>query len=554
MQALSRSQTALSAVSIETLLYGASFIAAGILRLAQLDAIPLSPAEAGQALAVWEQTRPAPGATAVLSPAYHSLTLLVVQLLGFDDASVRLVPALFGAATPLLAWLARPALGRVAPLAAGLLLALSPVHTLISRTAGGDAIAVFAALLALGAGLQLRAGGDRRWLPIGLAAVALGLASSPLFLTVIASFGAGYLLLKALGPAGPQAAGREVGRFGRAELRPAMALAAAVFMALATAFLTAPAGLGAAVRLPMSWVIQFGVADSLAEWLASYFSMWRLETTLLFLGPLAVFWAIWVNQRRPVFLLFWMAAAFLLALLQPGNFGVLIAFLLPAYLLVGALIGQLFDAEIALRLGPAAALVAACLGIVLINLGQFVRLESAGDARAEGYGLLALVGLAAGLIMVLLLATWDSRLAAQAAAAGFVGVLAFLTWGSAWWLGHVAAGDPRSPLVSQATDDDLRQLAASLRELSWQNDNSPTGIEIAVSTQAPAVRWYLREFANARFGQALAAADAPLLIGGPNEAPVEPANYASSQFGYQTEASNYRTSSLENLAWWLLRR
>ncbi len=82
-----------------------------VMRFANLGRIPLSNAEAELALAVWRFWQPVSESITISSPAYFTLTSLLTQVLGFSDAAMRLVPALFGLGVVYLPWLLRERLG-----------------------------------------------------------------------------------------------------------------------------------------------------------------------------------------------------------------------------------------------------------------------------------------------------------------------------------------------------------------------------------------------------------------------------------------------------------
>ena len=151
-------------------------LVAAVARLANLGVLPLSPGEADAALSSWQFARGVPLTAPPVSPAYFSFTSLLMSLGGDGDAIARLVPALFGLLTVLLPWLWR---GRFRPavwLTAGVLLAVSPIHMIISRTAGGEAIALFALTLLAVAATRLDEGDG--WGMAAGAALGLGLTLS----------------------------------------------------------------------------------------------------------------------------------------------------------------------------------------------------------------------------------------------------------------------------------------------------------------------------------------------------------------------------------------
>ncbi|MDX1688117.1 MAG: glycosyltransferase family 39 protein, partial [Candidatus Promineifilaceae bacterium] len=174
---------------------------AAVLRLANLNAIPLAPGEAQEALAVWRFWQPESSGPAFdYSPAYFSLTSLLMLVLGDGEAVMRVVPAVFGVALPLLPWFWRRYLGVVGALTASLLLAVSPIATITARTAGGAAIALTAVLLVLIAWTRYLDEGRRGWLVAVFGALGLGLASGPLFLSGLATAGLAWLAQARIGP------------------------------------------------------------------------------------------------------------------------------------------------------------------------------------------------------------------------------------------------------------------------------------------------------------------------------------------------------------------
>ena len=168
---------------------------AAVLRFGYLGALPLAADEARQALLAWDFWQPAlhsAGAETV-SPAYFTFTTVLFALIGAGDAVARLAPAIFGILTVTLPWLWRSELGNAGAFAASILLAVSPTLNMLSTTAGGEAISVFAVLLFFIAWMRFQAGGGRRWLLTSGIALGLGLATSPLFFSLMFS-----LLLAAL--------------------------------------------------------------------------------------------------------------------------------------------------------------------------------------------------------------------------------------------------------------------------------------------------------------------------------------------------------------------
>ena len=97
----------LSRLTVADGLLGLVLVAAALLRLASLGHLPLSDAEATQALAVWQFWQPGTAVLSPGSPAYFSLTAWLTQLFGFGDNVMRIIPALFGVGLVYLPWLLR---------------------------------------------------------------------------------------------------------------------------------------------------------------------------------------------------------------------------------------------------------------------------------------------------------------------------------------------------------------------------------------------------------------------------------------------------------------
>ena len=152
-------------------------VAAGILRLFELGASPLSPSEAAEAWAALE------GEPASASGLIFGINRALFWLFGADDAIARLVPALIGTALPLAAWLLAPVIGRRGALASAVLLALSPSLVFFSRSVSGVMPGLAAALLWLVALWRYRDEPSDRWLALSGIALGAGLAAGPTFIT-----------------------------------------------------------------------------------------------------------------------------------------------------------------------------------------------------------------------------------------------------------------------------------------------------------------------------------------------------------------------------------
>jgi 4-amino-4-deoxy-L-arabinose transferase-like glycosyltransferase len=134
------------ALNVELIAWCLVLLAAAALRLLDLSALPLGPADGPRARAALELTR---GTT---TPEWggdltSGLTALVFRLFGDSDATARVGAALCGVAAVAVLALYRPLMGRGAALVAALLLAISPVAVGTARSLSPEAAALPLALV-----------------------------------------------------------------------------------------------------------------------------------------------------------------------------------------------------------------------------------------------------------------------------------------------------------------------------------------------------------------------------------------------------------------------
>lgn len=522
---------------------------AAVARFANLGAQPLSPNEAGAALASWQFTHGAAVTVPVTSPAYFGLTNLVMSL-GLDgDTAVRLVPALFGLLTVLAPWLWRGLKQPAVWLTAAIFLAVSPMLLALSRTAGGDAVALFALLLLAIAARRL--GEGARWFMIAGAALGLGLTSSPLFYTgLVAALPAWWIFSRT-----EDVGGEAWRRFGLS--------AALVFTLLATQLFFFPAGLGAALRLFPEWLSQFGLPlGSNPSALSPVYALMRYEPALLLLGVPAVAWALGLDGRTGKTLAIWLALLLPLILLQSNVLANAAATVLPGYLLVGLLAGSLM-AETPWTRRRTTWLTAGgllLLGMVLlVSVGRFTRLGLWTGGQASLVALATLAFVFAGITVTLALA-WDNVAARRGVFLGLAALLLYWQWGVGWQLSHVGANDSRERWITAGTDDDVPVMVQLLTRVSRQISKSDTGLEIFSTADSPVLDWYLRDFDGYRSGPTLPlGTGAAVIITPDDQEPQLPNDYFGADFGLaQRDLASVQPASgldgaavAELLRWWL---
>jgi hypothetical protein len=176
-------------LTVETVLYVLLFVLALALRLGRLDHYPLSDAEAAQSWAALQLYRGAPLGVIAYSPLLLSLNALTFFLLGGNDFTARLAPALLGSLIVILPVTLRRQLGPRACLLAAALLALSPTAVFLSRTLNSEIGLAAGALMVVAGFFNWAEDGREQWLFLTAAGLALLLTSGPLVISVLIVFG-----------------------------------------------------------------------------------------------------------------------------------------------------------------------------------------------------------------------------------------------------------------------------------------------------------------------------------------------------------------------------
>ncbi len=130
-------------LTVEYLLWGALLLLGFLWRAIGLTAVPLNPEESAAAFAAWNSAASAgvSGIDQPVSALLYGLQWLTFFLIGAGDGAARLWPLIAGSLMPLLAWGWRDWLGRRGALIFGLLLAVDPWLTALSRSGDGAILA-----------------------------------------------------------------------------------------------------------------------------------------------------------------------------------------------------------------------------------------------------------------------------------------------------------------------------------------------------------------------------------------------------------------------------
>jgi uncharacterized protein (TIGR03663 family) len=523
---------------------------AAVIRFAQLGLRPLSEGEVVQALAALRFVQPAAQAASQATgqiapvgtvPLLFTGNVAAFSLLGAGDMVARWLPALAGVILVLLPYGLRHRLGRLGALAAALLMAVSPIAVFYSRALDG-AVLVAACGLALVVGLINYLDTQRPgYLYMAAAALGVGLGAGPGIYTLVLIFVlfGGLLYLVARRPSqrpvwaslqGGWSSLCEVWDAARAEsglLTRAGIVLVATFALVATTFVLHPAGIGLSADLIAAWARGFLPDPGSHSILYPLLLLLRYELLILVMGRLAasqILMGRWrdpgnTNQAEPTFpltafLAFWALAAILIVVFSGHRpSGNLLLALVPLALSAGQgiewvvrwLAGQHHrDRRFGWHVGLVAGVALGLLVFLYLQIAAYSQADAEAVASTLGinlyvttsYLLLALVPLL--LLIGLGAVAWNWQGKAPVLGGGWLVVLLVLgmfTIKGMWNSSFARASDPREFLILDAAHPDVRDMAASVEELSLAKGGDSHTLPITVdASTGPVVEWYLRDF------------------------------------------------------------
>lgn len=534
---------------------------AAILRLAQLDRVPLSPREAAVSHAAWRfvegQTIGPGNAVPNVGPAFLLLQSLGFFLFGASDVVARAIPALLGIGIVLLIRALTPVIGRSRALGAAALAAASPTLVFASRTSSAQIAVAFFTLLAAVALLRLSLPATarparRRWCLIAGFAVAAGFGSGPSFLSVAIAIGIALFAVDLLeNGAGPA---RRILLAIRADRENAVFMLAGFLVTLLSIFtylftdFSALAGIGETFT---AWGRLIGTSAGGVP------TQFFLLSVLLYELLAVVFSIVAVTRPKDPgqrlswsFFGTWFVAALLLFSFSSGRASdQAVQVALPLVILGGAEIGAMVSAiasERRLR-GQVGLLFLTILGLVIALVSLFVligRIDTALDRtqailEAAAAFLLAVFPLAYVAYSLIRGPRLGGRRDLAAAAALFAVGLLLAAFGlrSAIQLSFYNAGSGTELLAQQSSTRGVEQIVwrvtnlgrdTTLKQGSARDPQGGHGLSIAIDhdVQWP-YRWYFRDFPDATVvasGQAVQSS-ADVLIA-PDDTGMAEAGYA----------------------------
>jgi hypothetical protein len=486
-------------LTVEKTLWLGVFFLAAFLRFVALGARPLSDSEAAIALQSWAVVRGQP-VDLMAQPLLVYGTALVTLVLGANDTTVRLIPALAGTILVVLPYLVRDYLGRILALGAALLLSISPVCVFFSTTV--DCSMLAAALSFTIVAVFLRRGLTFRTQLIGTLLGAL-LASGPV------GVACGLLLAGACGV--PY--GWRKWRSLRQNLATRLIAGPTEWKTLAI-FALAAYALGATGFGANLGGMQAGIPDGLVAWFGGLSFGWQplvvfaaYELLTLAMAVSALSASMGDGQVR-----FWLAMALVAGLAiafvsgeqRPG---MILLSIVPVCLLAGRIAGEVFvlllNAVFRRRLVWSALVIGPWAFLLWLWAGHFSR-PNADAWIALGPDYPKILLLAVGIIFLAAVAfiVWwfGLSLALRQLTVSITILAAVFALHNSFYLVAPNLESPTQPLLARATSPDIRTLVAELKDATAAQAYYPgiSDVQVEDKLNAP-LAWYLREIPAIRF-------------------------------------------------------
>lgn len=511
------------------------------LRFYGLGAVPLSEAEATEALAAW---RFANGLNAVspalpASPLLHTLQALTFWIIGrASEALARFWPALAGTAVVLFPVLIRQQIGRTTALLATALLAFSPALITASRTGDSTTLALLC-LMGLVAGLQwFVTQDDRRGLYLSSVALGAGLACGGRFLTVVLVSGVGWLLTGAQGCQQHWSKMRPVLRF---MIFPTMLS----FGLLCTGALYYPLGLSAVGESHTGWGADWwpGAGQRPMSLIVALALLY--EPLTLVLGIPGVCLA--ARQHRPARVLLVLAMVGLtFVVLFPGRQSSdLLLVSLALTVMAAMLVVEVFQGEWGKNEAGTVAVQSAgllmMLGYAYVNLagyepGPTLGWDPVGQKWGPG-GLVVILLILGGLLVLLFAAGWSWRTTNRGVVGALLVGLSACSFSAGWELTQTR-GDSRVLWASRTTSPSLKRMVETIEDISRRTVGNSRDVEITVVVDpAGSLGWVLREFPGVVWVNSLSPTIASSIVITPSDMvdPILGSSYMGQEFLFATQ-------------------
>ena len=534
----------------EPLLYALAFILALLVRVAKLDAMPLSDNEARwalQALGVAQGTRPLLGS----QPAYILLTSILFYCLGAgSNFLARLVPALAGGLLVLAPRLFAERLKPRPAVILAFLLALDPGLVALSRQAGSAILAITFVVLAWGAW-------EKRHLAWAGFFAGLALMSGPAVWAGLLALALSWAIAQAFGrggrPAESAADDSEVVRPAPRKWLTSALYAVGTLVVFGTLFFLAPNGLSA-------WTA--ALPDYLVGWVRpSGISMGQLLFSLLAYQPLGVILSIivmvrgWLQgSRRVMQLSLWALVALLLAMFYPAHQVADLAWmLLPLWALASLELARALNVNHEERnevLGVIALTVVILVFIWFNFLGLLQTAPDSDQATLRTWLLLGSFFLL--FISIMLVAVgWSLRSARYGAVLGLTVALGLYSIGAmAGAAGLRSIPDSVEMWSSGGSLPEADLLLATVDQTSdLSKDNIDAQAVTIAGINSPALQWLLRDHGVYVVTALDASSAPPIAITTDQNNPALAARYRGQSFVWRLDPQWSQTGLVDWLRW-----
>ena len=570
-------------LTLEFVLYVFVFVCALLLRVMNLDARPLAPAEAQTAAAAWEFLNGG-AASAYTSPLLFTLNWLAFFLFGAFDLTARFVPAVLSALLVFIPLGARNALGKTGAFVAALLFAFSPTTLFFAREVSGAELGVGAALGALILFWRARASNSTRPLYAGAVLAALALTADAAAFTLLLAGGMYFAFVWARAR-GAQSESQESAELSLASALQIPLVRALIFFAVtyiisATTFLLNRDGLGIAFNLLGEW---FGAFSTIGDFVSPLNGLVVYEPLVLIFGIAALVLVVTLRggQANEIGLLRILALVAVLAFLLYSlagnkNPSVIVAITLPLALLAGWFIGNLLERardDIEMTGGwntivageiPVFVMLLVLAALIYLQIATFLQQTRFSPALDALYQVLSVssaemslvaAAITLAIISVMLLGVFIGLSILLVGVARTTTLLAFavlvilaLGMVRATWLLNFSNAEPVRELVAPSqTPLQIRDLVRDMEFYSQARYGDAHVVQVAASPELGAVgRWYLRVFPNIVWSNQADVLENAQVILTPSQTPP-PGDWMGQAYRIGTE---WEPTNLDGLALW----
>jgi hypothetical protein len=554
-------------LSLEAICYIVLVLFAAVIRLPELDVIPLKAAEATEALAALHAVNPNAVGEAPLSvqPLGFSLNTLLMSIGGTENAMARAGTLLASMAVIFMPLAFRRWLGAAYTVIGMALLAISPALLVAARSMSGSLWTLFMALLAAWAFGCFAETRRERYALVAASALALlafGSAPTGFLVLIMLGVGVGFALWTWDDPEKKvQGAVRELlNALPRLKMGIAAALA---LVAGSTTLLTMPGGMahiGAALEAGLRGIF-VGTPD--APFAFPILASLVYEPLFWVFGLAGAYFVLTANPEQTPFaelfigraLIGWLVAAFAFGLVYAGSTADNALWLtLPLAGLSIFAVARAFS-PVQDRYWQVPAWAPYLHGVILVStlliaginliwvgrvtLGMAPELFPPFQQQDLMRALMVLLALALGVITFFLVGSiWGARAAWHGTGIGLVLFFGIYSFNAGWQAAVTKFDDPRELWHINPSSRNLNLLVGTLETASLRATGKPNTAEIVVERAAvqnnPALAWTLQKFPNHRYVDLLSSAvSAPIALS-VTEAPQLGASYVGQRLGTQS--------------------